>query len=154
MLRLSKLTDYATVILSHMAKGGEQLCSAIDVAEATGIGLPTVSKILKILVNAKVLVSSRGVNGGYALARPPETISVAEVISALEGPIAVTECSITHDGCEQASGCGISGNWSLINKAIRTTLESITLADMIKPVQQPQEIVIPVASINRFVREF
>lgn len=154
MLRLSKLTDYATVILSHMAKDGAQLHAAIDVAEATGIGLPTVSKILKILVNAKVVVSSRGVNGGYALARSPEKISVAEVISALEGPIAVTECSISHEGCEQASGCGISGNWGLINEAIRHTLEAISLADMIKPAHHPKEILIPVSSINRFLREF
>lgn len=154
MLRLSKLTDYATVILSHMAKEGGQLFTAIGVADATGIALPTVSKILKILVNAKVLVSSRGVNGGYALARTPENISVAEVISALEGPIAVTECSISHEGCEQASGCGISGNWSLINQAIRDTLESISLADMIKPALQHHEVLIPVASINRLVREF
>jgi FeS assembly SUF system regulator len=154
MLRLSKLTDYATVILSHMAKEGGQLFTAIGVAEATGIALPTVSKILKILVNAKVVVSSRGVNGGYALARPPEQITVAEVISALEGPIAVTECSISHEGCEQASGCGISGNWGLINKAISNTLESISLADMIKPAHHPQEILIPVSSINRFLREY
>ena len=153
MLRLSKLTDYATVILSVMAKDSTQLFSAIGIAEATGIALPTVSKILKILVNANVLVSTRGIKGGYALARLPEHISVAEVISALEGPIALTECSITHEGCEQASGCGISGNWSLINQAISNTLESISLADMVKPAHQPQEILIPVASINRFVRE-
>jgi FeS assembly SUF system regulator len=150
MLRLSKLTDYATVILSHIAKENELTHSAMGVAEATGIALPTVSKILKILVNAKVLVSTRGIKGGYALARPPENISVAEVISALEGPIALTECSISHEGCEQASGCGISGNWSLINKAIQNALEAVTLADMIKPANlPPQEFMIPVSSIYR-----
>ncbi len=149
MLRLSKLTDYATVILSHMAKESDQTHSAMGVAEATGIALPTVSKVLKILVNAKVLVSTRGIKGGYALAKPPEKISVADVISALEGPIALTECSISHEGCEQASGCGISGNWGLINLAIRNTLEAITLADMIKPVHVPQEFLIPVASLYR-----
>lgn len=150
MLRLSKLTDYATVILSHIAKESGQTHSALCVAEATGIALPTVSKILKLLVNTNVLVSTRGTKGGYALARAPENISVAEVISALEGPIALTECSISHEGCEQASGCGISGNWGLINKAIRNTLESISLADMIKPAHRPQEILIPISSINRF----
>lgn len=149
MLRLSKLTDYATVILSHIAKDSVQTHSAVGVAEATGIALPTVSKVLKILVNAKVLVSTRGIKGGYALARPPENISVAEVISALEGPIALTECSISHEGCEQASGCGISGNWGLINQAIHNALEAITLADMIKPANVPQEILIPVASLYR-----
>ena len=149
MLRLSKLTDYATVILSHIAKDCLQTHSAMGVAEATGIALPTVSKVLKILVNANVLVSTRGIKGGYALARPPERISVADVISALEGPIAVTECSISHEGCEQASGCGISGNWGLINQAIRNTLEAITLADMIKPAHVPQEFLIPVSSLYR-----
>jgi FeS assembly SUF system regulator len=149
MLRLSKLTDYATVILSHIAKENGQTHSAFCVADATGIALPTVSKILKILVNAKVLVSTRGMKGGYVLARSPELISVADVISALEGPIALTECSISHEGCEQASGCGISGNWGLINKAIQNALEAVTLADMIKPANLPQEFMIPVSSIYR-----
>lgn len=154
MLRISKLTDYATVILSHIAKYTDQMHSAGSVAEVTGIALPTVTKLLKLLANGSVLVSTRGSNGGYMLARTPETISVAEIISILEGPIGLTECSITHEGCEQAAGCNISGNWGLINQAIRTTLESISLADMIKPVQQPQETLIPVASIHRLVREF
>lgn len=154
MLRISKLTDYATVILSHIAKNDVQMHSAVGVAEATGIALPTVTKLLKLLVNGAVLVSARGSNGGYALARSPGKISVAEIIGILEGPIALTECSITHEGCEQASGCGISGNWSLINQAISKALESISLADMIKPAHQPHEILVPVASINRLVREF
>jgi FeS assembly SUF system regulator len=147
MLRLSKLTDYATVILSHMAKQSVQVHSAMGIATETGITLPTVSKILKLLVNAKVLGSVRGINGGYTLARTPDKISVAEIISALEGPIALTECSISHEGCEQASGCGISGNWSLINQAICNALEAISLADMIKPTHQPNEIFIPVSSL-------
>jgi len=149
MLRLSKLTDYATVILSYMAKENLPLYSAMDIASATGIALPTVSKLLKILVNAKVLVSTRGINGGYSLARKPDKISVAEVIAALEGPIALTEYSISHEGCEQASGCGIGSNWGLINQVIYQTLASITLADMIKPINTPQEVLIPVASLYR-----
>jgi FeS assembly SUF system regulator len=154
MLRLSKLTDYATVILSHMAKDNVQVHAAIELAAATGIALPTVSKILKLLVNASVLVSTRGSKGGYTLARNPENISIAAVISAMEGPIGITECSISHQGCEQASGCGIRGNWSLINHAIQQALESVTLADMIRPArfQSPvldQEILIPVASLYR-----
>ncbi|MDP3930856.1 MAG: SUF system Fe-S cluster assembly regulator, partial [Methylococcaceae bacterium] len=118
MLRLSKLTDYATVILSDMAKGQTQVHSAMEIAAATGIALPTVSKILKLLVNAEVLISTRGAKGGYVLAREPGKISVATVISALEGPIALTECSISQQGCEQASGCDIRGNWNLINQTI------------------------------------
>ena len=154
MIRLSKLTDYATVILSFMARDNTHVRAAMEIASATGIALPTVSKILKLLVNAKVLISTRGAKGGYALARAPEKITIAAVISALEGPIALTECSISQQGCEQASGCGIRGNWSLINQTIHNALESVTLADMIKPVrsQEPmwgQEILIPVASLYR-----
>ena len=154
MLRLSKLTDYATVILSFMARDNTHVHAAMEIASVTGIALPTVSKILKLLVNAKVLVSTRGAKGGYALAREPEKITIADVISALEGPIALTECSISQQGCEQASGCEIRGNWGLINQTIHNALESVTLADMIRPArsQDPtwvQEILIPVASLYR-----
>ncbi|MGZ8196126.1 MAG: SUF system Fe-S cluster assembly regulator [Methylosarcina sp.] len=149
MLRLSKLTDYATVILSFMARDNRQVHAAIEIAAATGIALPTVSKILKLLVNAEVLSSTRGAKGGYALASEPERITVAAVICALEGPIALTECSISHQGCEQASGCGIRSNWSVINQAIHDALESVTLADLIRPAMMPEEIMIPVASLYR-----
>jgi FeS assembly SUF system regulator len=149
MLRLSKLTDYATVILSFMARDGKPVHAAMEIAAATGIALPTVSKILKLLVNAEVLNSTRGAKGGYALASEPERITVAAVICALEGPIALTECSISHQGCEQASGCGIRSNWSVINQAIHDALESVTLADLIRPAMMPEEIMIPVASLYR-----
>jgi FeS assembly SUF system regulator len=154
MLRLSKLTDYATVILSFMAKHEDDVHAAMEIASVTGIAIPTVSKILKLLVNAKVLISTRGAKGGYALARAAEKITVANVIGALEGPIALTECSISLQGCEQASGCDIRGNWSLINQAIHNALESVTIADMIKPthaqdVVWKQEFLIPVASLYR-----
>lgn len=149
MLRLSKLTDYATVILSFMARDKIELHAAMEIAAVTGIALPTVSKILKMLVNANVLISTRGVKGGYALAKTPEEISVASVINALEGPIALTECSISHQGCEQASGCDIGGNWSLINQTIHNALESVTLADLIRPAVTPKEVFIPVSSLYR-----
>lgn len=149
MLRLSKLTDYATVILSDMAKDKTQVHSAMEIAATTRIALPTVSKILKLLVNAEVLISTRGAKGGYVLAREPENISVATVISALEGPIALTECSISQQACEQAAGCGIRGNWSLINQTIHNALESVTLADLIRPTVVPEEVLIPVSSLYR-----
>jgi len=154
MLRLSKLTDYATVILSFMARDNSHLHAAMEIASVTGIALPTVSKILKLLVNGKLLISTRGVKGGYALAKAPEKISIASVISVLEGPIALTECSISRQGCEQASGCEIRGSWSLINQTIHDALESLTLADLIRPARSrdpawKQEILIPVASLYR-----
>jgi FeS assembly SUF system regulator len=145
MLRLSKLTDYATVILSFMARDEGRVCAAMEIANLTGIALPTVSKILKALLNANVLVSTRGAKGGYALAATPDKITVATIISALEGPIAVTECSISQQGCEQAAGCNISGHWNVINRAIYNALESVTLADLIKP----QETLIPITRLYR-----
>ena len=149
MLRLSKLTDYATVILSVIAKDQCRVHGAVEIAETTGIALPTVSKILKILAKAGVLCSVRGAKGGYALAREPEKITVATVISALEGPIALTECTASHKGCDQASGCQIQGNWHLINQKIAQALESVTLADMILPFKQPDEVSIPVSRLYR-----
>jgi len=147
MIRVGKLTDYATVILSVMAKDKNRVFAAMEMAAMTGIALPTVSKILKILVNAKVLMSTRGSKGGYTLAREPENITVAAIISALEGPIALTECSISKQACEQASGCGIRANWHLINQTIHNALESVTLADLVRPLAVPEEIYIPVASL-------
>lgn len=149
MLKLSKLTDYATVILSYMAKDPVNMHAAFEISEVTGITLPTVSKILKLLVKARVLTSVRGAKGGYLLARAPEKITVATVISALEGPIALTECSASHKNCDQATGCEIQGNWGLINQKIFNALESVTLADMVMPTKQPTEILIPVSSLYR-----
>ncbi len=149
MLKLSKLTDYATVILSYMAKDPINIHTAIEIAEVTGITLPTVSKILKLLIKAHVLTSVRGAKGGYLLAREPKKITVATVISALEGPIALTECNVSHKNCDQATGCEIQGNWGLINQKVFNALDSVTLADMIMPVKPPVEILIPVSSLYR-----
>ena len=147
MIRVGRLTDYATVILSVMAKDKNRVFAAMEMAAVTGIALPTVSKILKMLVNAKILISTRGSKGGYMLASEPEQITVAAVISALEGPIALTECSISKQACEQASGCGIRANWHLINQTIHNALESVTLADLVRPLAVPEESYIPVASL-------
>jgi FeS assembly SUF system regulator len=150
MLRLSKLTDYATVILSSMAKKSECVFTAFEIAELTRIALPTVSKILKLLVKARVLNSIRGSKGGYLLARPPENITVATVINALEGPIAITECSLSAQSCQQSSECDIRGNWGLINQVINDALEAVTLADMIRPVENlQQELLMPVTNFIR-----
>ncbi len=147
MIRVGKLTDYATVILSVIAKDKNRVFAAMEIAAVTGIALPTVSKILKALVNAKVLMSTRGSKGGYMLASDPSQLTVAAIISALEGPIALTECSISKQACEQASGCGIRANWHIINQTIHNALESVTLADLIRPVTVPEEVYIPVASL-------
>jgi FeS assembly SUF system regulator len=149
MLKLSKMTDYATVILSFIAKDKLRVHGAVEIADATGIPLPSVSKILKILVKTKVLSSVRGAKGGYLLAKAPEKITIAFIISALEGPIALTECTTSHKSCEQASGCRIQGNWHMINQRISQALESVTLADLILPSLVPQEVTIPVSRLFR-----
>ncbi len=149
MLRLGKLTDYATVILSFMAKSQWQVHATLEIANATGIAKPTVSKILKLLVKAQVLSSTRGAKGGYALLQAPEKITVASVITAVEGPISLTECSHLEHSCEQVAGCQIGNNWRLVNQTVQQALESVTLADMMLPVAAPQEITVPVASLYR-----
>lgn len=147
MLRVGKLTDYATVILSVMAKDKNHVFAAMEMAALTGIALPTVSKILKILVNAKILMSVRGAKGGYLLAGEPNGITVAAIISALEGPIALTECSLSKQACAAASGCGIRANWHVINQTIYNALASVTLADLIKPAAGLEEAYIPLTSL-------
>jgi len=149
MLRISKLTDYAIVVLSLMAKHCERTFAAAELADQSGIALPTVSKILKSLTRSGVVRSTRGARGGYCLSRPPTETSVASVIDALEGPIAITECGVAQDSCQQARSCHIRGNWNVINRAVRAALESVTLTDMVKPtVPPPDEVMIPLKSIN------
>jgi FeS assembly SUF system regulator len=146
MLRISKLTDYAIIVLGHMAREPSRTYAATDLADLASLAAPTASKILKSLTRAEVLTSTRGAKGGYQLARPPEQTSVASIIYALEGPIALTECGLEHDTCQQAASCDIRGNWGIINRAIRTALESVTLADMAKPT--PEEFLIPLSNIS------
>ncbi len=134
MLRVSKLTDYATVVLSHMASHDEsQLFTAAGLSSETGVALPTVSKILKLLTRASVLKSIQGVKGGYSLVFPPEKTTVASIISAIEGPVSITECSSKTGHCDQESSCSVRWNWGRINLAIQSALDSVTLADMVVP---------------------
>ncbi len=150
MLRLSKLTDYATVLLTHMAKTNGQLHTAMELSEVTTIHLPTVSKVLKVLSKEGLLYATRGSKGGYRLAQAPERITVASVVGALEGPVAITQCSLQTHHCEQALACEIKGNWGVINRAIVDVLESITLADLMIPKKQnSKEIQISVQGLNR-----
>ncbi|HFD12115.1 MAG TPA: SUF system Fe-S cluster assembly regulator [Crenotrichaceae bacterium] len=133
MLKISKLTDYSTVILSEMARSDSVTFTTGELSIATSIAQPTVSKILKLLGKSSLVLSTRGTNGGYRLADKPERISVAQIISAMEGPIGITECCTTSDSCEQFSHCHISGNWGVINRAIESTLQTISLADLVSP---------------------
>jgi FeS assembly SUF system regulator len=133
MLRVSKLTDYATVVMTCLAGSGDGVLSAQALAERARLEAPTVSKLLKQLAQASLVVSTRGINGGYRLARPAETITIADIVTAMEGPIGMTECSAHAGACGHESHCGVRVNWQRINHAIAGALQSVTLADMVKP---------------------
>jgi FeS assembly SUF system regulator len=128
MLKLSKLADYATVLMTAIAADPARVHNGQELAARTRVPLPTVAKLLKAL--------ARGAHGGYRLARAPEQVSVAAVIRALEGPIAVTQCSDHHGGCSIESSCATRANWRLINTAIGQALEAITLAQMAAPLRK------------------
>ena len=135
MIRMTKQADYGIVLMTRMARQPGRLVNASELAAEVQLPLPTVSKILKLLGRAHLLESHRGVKGGYCLALETEDISVAEVISALDGPIAITECIDDTPGeCTQESFCGVRANWQRINHAIRHALENITLAEMTHPI--------------------
>jgi len=133
MLRVSKLTDYATVVMTCLAGAGDGVLSAQVLAERARLEPPTVSKLLKQLAQAELVASVRGANGGYRLARAPERISIADIVTAMEGPIGMTECSAHAGQCGHESHCGVRANWQRINQAISSALEGVTLADMIAP---------------------
>ncbi len=129
MLRMSKLTDYGLVLLTHMAQeGAPAVRTANELAERSRVPLPTVSKILKELSKAGIVVSHRGRRGGYSLSRPPEQISVAAVVEALEGPVALTECSTALGTCSLEPVCLAKGHWGPISRAIQRTLQRLPLS--------------------------
>ena len=131
MIKLSKLADYGIVIMTHLARPGGQQASAQEIAQATRIPPPMAQKILKALAKDGLLRSQRGVKGGYELARAARSITVAQIIEALDGPIAVTDCVDGAPGdCVIESLCPARTNWERINSAIRDALEEVTLAEM------------------------
>ena len=130
MLWMSRLTDYGTVVLAHLASGDATCVSAAEVANVSGIALPTVSKLLKSLAKSGLVHSTRGAHGGYRLARAPQKISAAEVIDALEGPVSITECSASNSHCDYEDHCNVGGAWQRVNIAIRRALDDISLADL------------------------
>jgi FeS assembly SUF system regulator len=132
LLRISKLTDYGTVVLAHLAADPATVCSAADVAGATGIAPPTVSKLLKSLARSGLVSSTRGANGGYRLSRGPQDISAADIIDALEGPVSITECSGSDSLCEHEDACSVGNAWQRINIAIRRALDDVSLSDLLR----------------------
>ncbi|MGB0513798.1 MAG: SUF system Fe-S cluster assembly regulator [Wenzhouxiangellaceae bacterium] len=138
MLRISKLTDYATVVMAELVQRDGACCSASTVAEATRLEAPTVAKVLKTLARAGLVDSVRGVNGGYRVPLPADQISVAAIIRAMEGPIALTECGLEPGICAREHDCHLKGNWRRIGETVELALEALTLADLASP--RPPEL--------------
>jgi len=130
VLKISRLTDYGTLVLAFLSSHRQLPVSASDLAAETGLALPTVSKVLKSLARAKLVVSTRGAQGGYRLARPAGEISAASIIDALEGPVRITECSAGESNCNLAEVCNVGTAWQRINVAIRNALEDISLLEL------------------------
>ncbi|MDE2304270.1 MAG: SUF system Fe-S cluster assembly regulator [Gammaproteobacteria bacterium] len=131
MLRMGKLTDYATVVLATLAQDPPRQFAAAELAERTRLSAPTVSKVLKELQRAGMVVSARGAHGGYRLARRAELITAAQILDVFEGPIAITECSTAASQCGIERSCRVGGAWQRINAAIRRALEDVTLQQLI-----------------------
>lgn len=130
MLRIGKLTDYATLILATLAADPARLLNAGTLAERTHIAAPTVSKLLKQLHRAGLVNSVRGTHGGYQLARDPESISAAAILDALEGPIALTQCSAGSGRCGIEHTCSVGRTWQRLSLAIRRSLGEVSLAQL------------------------
>ena len=134
MLRLNRMTDYAVVVLGQMARRPGLVQTAAHIAESTAIPLPTASKLLKQMAGAALITSHRGANGGYSLDRAAAAVRVAEIVEALDGPIALTACvDGAEDQCDVESHCPMRGNWNRVNNAIREALENVSLAELIDP---------------------
>ena len=134
MIRLARLTDYGIMLLTLLARernGSPR--SAREVADRSRLPQPTVSKLLKALAHAGLLETHRGVRGGFTLAKPPEDVSVADIIAALEGPIGITECTAHPGQCNVEPLCPVRTNWRRINRAVLDALKGITLAEMARP---------------------
>jgi len=137
VLRISKLTDYGTVVLADLVSTLDRVVSASDVASRTGIALPTVSKVLKTLARAGFVESTRGAAGGYRLARDASSITVAHIIDALEGPVSITECSSDDSRCGYENQCKTGHAWQRINSTIHDALNGVSLEDLAQDTGRP-----------------
>src|ERR1700761_8969163 len=129
MLRLSRLTDYAVVVLVRLS-AAQGVATSPGIAASIGIPEPTVAKVLKALAGNGLVTSTRGAHGGYRLGRPLNQIAISEVVVAIDGPIALTSCVDGAAGCDSLSLCPMAGRWDPVNEAIRNALSNTSLADM------------------------
>ena len=134
MIRMTRLTDYGIVLLAHFARRpAREVRSAREIAVASHLPLPTVSKVLKLLARKGLLAAHRGVNGGFMLSRPAEEISISEIITALERPIAITECNESSGLCDLEERCPSRSTWKRVNQVVKDALGHITLAEIAQP---------------------
>lgn len=148
MLRVTKLTDYASVVLTVLASDPAAVLSASELAERAGLEVPTVAKLLKPLAQAGLVEGFRGANGGYRLARDAADISLVEIVEAMEGPLGMTECSVHEGQCGIEDSCGVRANWRRINDVVADALRGVSLAQMLGPMPPAPRKGIPVQLAN------
>ena len=141
MIRLSKMADYSFVLLNQMLSKAGASWSAADLAEATGLPLPTVAKLMKLMGKMEILTAQRGAAGGYRLAKDPAVVTVADIIEAVDGPISLTQCVNEHEpDCAVQNFCGMRGGWDKMNAAVKQALSTVTLKDMAQPVDASRRV--------------
>ena len=138
MLRLTKETDYGILVLACLARADtHEKLSTKSISEQSGVSYRMVCKILNLLMTKQLLISHRGIKGGYTLAKSASSITLEDAISALEGPIALTECSKETCTCQAEATCFIQNHWSFINRAFKNALSGITLSAMVSQKSLP-----------------
>lgn len=133
MLRMGKLTDYGIVVLNQLALSGSVQQSTEALMESTGLNRATVRKVMKYLADAGLVLTRRGAQGGYKIARPPRHIRVLDVVQAFEGNVALTECSHDEHDCDIENTCSLANRWVGINQLLIQLLSRISLADLQDP---------------------
>ncbi|MAF98341.1 MAG: SUF system Fe-S cluster assembly regulator [Micavibrio sp.] len=144
MIKISKLADYAVIILTSYVDEQGQLFSSSQLAQRTKLPEPTVSKVLKLLSQANLLHSIRGANGGYKLSAELKNITVLDVINAIDGTLAITACvehaNANSEQCSHAGSCALKGRWNIVNTHVANALEKVSLQDMVCPVNEPRTV--------------
>lgn len=133
MLRVSKLADYATLVMSYLAQNPARHANASEIAEATKLRVTTVRKVLKLLTSKQLLTSIQGSKGGYSLARSSQEISLAQIIAAIDQQEGLTECSSDHSNCTLEQQCLVRSHWQVIDRTIHAVFDSVMLADLLSP---------------------
>ncbi len=135
MIRVNKLTDYAIAVASKLSVNDAEVRSVAEISKSTFIPEPTVAKILKLLTKSGIVLSKRGINGGYLLGKDIKDVSVADMVQAIEGPIMLTSCvdvkgKAPKDVCMASSVCMMRARWNKVNQAVIGALEAVSVKDM------------------------